>query len=100
ADVSKLLRITFIPECPKKVAVIVIGVSTISTPKKRTMEKRIGNRLPIIAIMFQFLFSSVLSSLQDYGFSLWSAGSSGQSGSAEPLSYGLWCNSGVFPLTR
>ena len=42
-------------------------------------------------------FSSVLSSLQGYGFSLWFAGSSGRSGSAEPLSYGLWCNSGVFP---
>ena len=42
-------------------------------------------------------FSSVLSSLQGYGFSLWSAGSSERSGSAEPLSCGLLCNSGVFP---
>lgn len=37
------------------------------TPKKRTMEKRIGNRLPIRAICFSFIFSSVLSSLQGYG---------------------------------
>ena len=49
------------------------------------------------AICFSFIFSSVLSSLQGYGFSLWSAGSSGRSGSAEPLSCGLWCHSGVFP---
>ena len=67
------------------------------TPKKSTREKRIGNRLPMIAICFSFIFSSVLSSLQGYGFSLWSAGSSGRSGSAEPLSCGLWCHSGVFP---
>jgi len=69
----------------------------IKTPKKSTREKRIGNRLPMRAICFSFIFSSVLSSLQGYGFSLWSAGSSGRSGSAEPLSCGLWCNSGVFP---
>lgn len=60
----------------------------IKTPKKSTREKRIGNRLPMIAICFSFIFSSVLSSLQGYEFSLWSA---------EPLSCGLWCNSGVFP---
>ena len=39
------------------------------TPKKSTREKRRGNRLPIRAICFSFIFSSVLSSLQGYGFS-------------------------------
>ena len=69
----------------------------ISTPKKSTREKRIGNRLPIRAICFSFIFSSVLSSLQGYEFSLWSVGSSGRFVFAEPLSCGLWCHSGVFP---
>ncbi len=68
------------------------------TPKKSTSEKRIGNRLPMRAICFSFNFSSALSSVQGYGFSLSCAGSSGRSGSAEPLSCGLLCNSGVFPL--
>ena len=69
----------------------------ISTPKKSTREKRIGNRLPIRAICFSFIFSSVLSSSQGYGFSLLSAGSFGRFASAEPLSCGLLCHSGVFP---
>ena len=37
----------------------------VPDPKKSTREKRIGNRLPMIAICFSFIFSSVLSSLQD-----------------------------------
>ena len=51
----------------------------------------------MIAICFSFIFSSVLSSSQGYEFSLLSAGSFGRFASAEPLSYGLLCNSGVFP---
>ena len=51
----------------------------------------------MIAICFSFIFSSVLSSSQGYEFSLLSAGSFGRFASAEPLSCGLLCNSGVFP---
>ena len=87
-----------IPVMPEEKLLFSSSLSAlIKTPKKRTTEKRIGNRLPMIAICFSFIFSSVLSSLQGYEFSLWSAGSSGRSASAEPLSCGLWCNSGVFP---
>ena len=88
----------FIPVMPEEKLLFSSSLSALMrTPKKSTREKRIGNRLPMIAICFSFIFSSVLSSLQGYGFSLWSAGSSGRSASAEPLSCGLWCHSGVFP---
>ena len=67
----------------------------ISTPKNRTMEKRTGNRLPITAMCFSFIFSSVLSSQQVYGSSQRSAGSFVP---LSALSYALYVYSVGFPL--